>query len=162
ESVLVHELETEIVARVRPVLVLSGGAVGGRGGALDLVGLAERDEDLAPIREPARSPLLLEALVRDGDALEVIAERLVLDGRGIRIGLLPELRPSGGALVRREIAERLQALRCREIPQVIEEVVEADDAQPLSHGDVERRRRGVARSDHRRTEDPASESDARD
>src|SRR6516164_8949264 len=56
EPVLVHELETETVARVRPVLVLPGRAVGGRRGALDLIRLAERDEDLAAVREPTRRP----------------------------------------------------------------------------------------------------------
>src|ERR1041385_5254308 len=75
------EAELPLKEDRRPVgRVIPGDDAGivARRGLEGLIGLPQRDVDLAAIGAPPRPTLILEALVRDRDAGEVLVERFVL------------------------------------------------------------------------------------
>src|SRR3989475_12495122 len=70
-----------------------------------LVRLAQRDVHFSTIGQPARLAGLLEPLVRDLDAPEILVERLVLRGDGYGVRRLEEFAPHHGSLVGARLAQ---------------------------------------------------------
>src|SRR3989449_8714650 len=62
-----------------------------------IVGLAQRDQHLPPVRQPAGFSLLAKPLVRDLHPAEVPIQRLILRRELDRVGRLVELLPNSGA-----------------------------------------------------------------
>src|SRR6266566_4790989 len=99
EARLILEIQHETLGRVGPTQHALPAAIHPVREVQYLVRLAQGDEDLAPLGEPAGLPLILEPHVRLLDAPEVIVDSLVLRRDGRRVRGFPEGAPDFGAMV---------------------------------------------------------------
>src|SRR6266566_52256 len=114
-----------------------------------VVGLAQRDEHLPPVGQPARISRLPEALVGHLDAAEIRLQRFILRGDLDGIGCLVELAPSGRALVRGCLAQLVDPILAVEVAQQADHLIVVGDRELIREAHQEWRGagRGGARAD---------------